>query len=878
MKKFLSTLFAVFFITSSGFSQIGGYALSFDGVDDYVSVPHNSNLNFTSFTVEAWIFPTALDSKIIGKTAYGSAVPGFNMGFTSDSKLYFECKQDWGSGCIAGGSSQTVSLNVWTHVAMSWSSGGYLKGYINGVEVLSVVSPALTITNSNSLVIGRAPWIDPNQGAFKGKIDEVRIWNLVRTQAQIKTCMSKELAGNESGLVGYYKMSNGSGTTLSDNQTYTTVNNATINGPLWKTSGCFAGPKNCLDFDGIDDYVSITNGVVLGTTFTQEMWIYPTDATETYRGLLGQQPSNSPSRCPCVYQFGKKVHFGMGNGTTWYSDTTYNDVLTINSWNHIAVTFDGTTYLVYVNGRLIYTSLCASGLIPLNAAQSGIGKVDNYFVGKIDEVRIWSTVRTETQIRENIMSILAGNETGLQAYYRMDYSDGTALYDITSNARNGTLTNMDPATDWVISGAFNTWIGSESNAWSTAANWSNGSVPVSTDNIGVYKWAIANELLLSGTPTLNHMIISSTSSPTLNSNFTVNGELIIDKDVNLNGYVITLGANGYLTEGNFRLYGTTGSITTTRTLNNISALNVGGLGAVITSSANMGSTTIIRGHTSQGGSQSILRYYDITPTTNTGLNATLVFNYNDNEINGNTETDLKLFKSTNSGTNWTVQNTSVVNTTNNTITLSGIDGFSRWTAANYNSSMPVELVSFTSALRGRDIRLCWVTNKETNNIGFDIERKTTETQWTKIGFVNGKGTTNESTSYSFSDTKLNPGKYYYRLKQIDLNGNFNYHNLNGLVEIGIPSKFSLSQNYPNPFNPATTIEFQISENSYIVLKVYNMAGKEIATLLNEKLQAGYYNVPFSINRFSNNCISSGVYFYKLTTEKFSAVKKMVVLK
>lgn len=876
MKKLLCTLIAVFFISGFAFSQIGGYALYLDGSDDFVNCGTSSSLNpTTAFTIEMWVnIPdTSKNMKLLSKFAWGY-LSGYIFG-VANGHLYPEIFTCTGSGWnhyqICSG---TISPNTWTHLAVTWASGGYLIGYINGVKIDSVLTAyPMTSSNSSSLFLGK--WDGFNT---LGKMDEIRIWNVTRTESEIKANMYKELVGNESGLKAYYKMSNGSGTTLTDNSGNN--NNGTLNnGPVWIASGCFAGPKNCLDFDGIDDYVAITSGVVLGTTFTQEMWIYPTDASVVYRGILGQQPTNSPSRCPCVYQYGRKVHFGMGNGSTWYSDITNNDVLTINSWNHVAVTFDGTTYLVYVNGRLIYTSLCCSGLIPLNVAQSGIGRVDNYFAGKIDEVRIWSTVRTLSQIRENFMNTLAGNESGLQAYYKMDYSDGTSLYDITSNSRNGTLTNMDPATDWVTSGAFNTWIGSESNSWSTVANWSKGTAPVSTDNVGIYKWATGNELTISGTPTVNHLFFSSTSSPTLSSDFYVNGELILNRDINLNGNVITLGVNGNLNEESNRLYGTSGTITTTRDLSALTAYNnIGGLGVSITTSlVGMGSTTITRGHATQGSNSSISRYFDITPTINLNLLATMVFGYNENELNGNTESDLKLFKSTNGGTNWTVQNSSTVNINDNSITQTLIGGFSRWTAANSNSPMPVELMSFTSNVNERNVLLKWVTNKESNNKGFYIERKSSDGVWIQIGFKDGKGTTSDITTYTFDDTKLNPGKYFYRLKQIDFNGNFAYHNLSGSIEISIPSKFSLSRNYPNPFNPVTKIDYEIPIDCRISIKVFDMAGKEITNLVNgEYIKAGYHTVTFYGADFA-----SGVYFYRIQAEGktgYTAVKKMVMIK
>ncbi len=874
MKNIYFSLLILLFSSCLCFSQIGGYSLYFDGVDDYVSVPHSSNLNFTAFTAEAWVCCVGTSNgKILGKTASGNAAPGFNIGI-NDNRTY--CFEVFGSSgpYLSKNTSITNASGIWTHVAMSWSTGGYMRCYVNGVEVGSVASSSFTITTSNNFIIGMAPW-GLNQNYFKGKIDEVRLWSVVRTESEIKTNMYKELAGNESGLKAYYKMSDGSGTSLTDNQSNVTANTGTINNAAtWEASGCFAGPRYALDFDGTDDFVSISNGVILGTTFSQEMWIYPIDVSEVYRAILGNETGSTFTRPPCVYQYGKKLHFGFGDNSNWNSDITANDVLTINTWNHLAFTFDGTTYLVYVNGRLVYTSLCASGKTPSGSALSLIGKLDNYYVGKIDELRIWNVVKTETQIRESMMCNLAGNESGLQAYFRMDYSDGTTLYDITSNGRNGTLTNMDPATDWVSSDAFNTWIGSESNAWSTALNWSMGSVPASTNNTGIYKWALGNELSLSGAPTLNHMLFSSTSSPTLNSSFTVNGEIILGRDIDLNGNTITLGSIGNLNEGSYRFYGSSGTITTTRTLNNISAQNVGGLGVTITTTADMGSTTITRGHTTQGSNSSISRYYDITPTTNSGLNATLEFSYNDNEMNWNVESDLKLFKSTNGGTNWSVQNSSTVNTTNNTITLTGIDGFSRWTAANYNSPMPVELFSFTSNISERNVKLTWQTCKEINNKGFEIERKCSESGWIKIGYVNGKGVSNEVTNYSYNDIKLNTGKYNYRLKQIDFNGNYAYHNLNGVIEIGIPSKFSLSQNYPNPFNPITKIDFELPVESKINIKIFDITGQEVLNVINNETRSvGYYSLVIDGSR-----LSSGVYFYNLTAGTYSETKKMILLK
>lgn len=187
--------------------------------------------------------------------------------------------------------------------------------------------------------------------------------------------------------------------------------------------------------------------------------------------------------------------------------------------------------------------------------------------------------------------------------------------------------------------------------------------------------------------------------------------------------------------------------------------------------------------------------------------------------------------------------------------------------------LPVELSSFVSIVKGNDVTLNWSTAQEVNNKGFEIERNSFDEGWKKIGYIEGNGTTNTQQSYSFTERGLTTGSYHYRLKQIDYNGNFEYHELTSEVIIGVPAKYSLAQNYPNPFNPSTIINYQLSINSFVTLKVYDISGREVKTLVNEVKDAGYYSVQFDAKN-----LSSGTYFYKITTDKFSDVKKMIVVK
>ena len=187
--------------------------------------------------------------------------------------------------------------------------------------------------------------------------------------------------------------------------------------------------------------------------------------------------------------------------------------------------------------------------------------------------------------------------------------------------------------------------------------------------------------------------------------------------------------------------------------------------------------------------------------------------------------------------------------------------------------LPVELASFTASTNNNEVTLNWSTATESNNSGFDIERSASNGVWSRVGNVAGNGTTVSPMNYSFTDRNVASGSYSYRLKQIDFNGNFEYFNLSNEVNVGIPTKFDLSQNYPNPFNPSTSINYEIPFDGKVSLKIFDMAGKEVATLVNEVKTAGYYTYNFNASN-----LSSGVYFYSLSANNFTATKKMMLLK
>ena len=142
-----------------------------------------------------------------------------------------------------------------------------------------------------------------------------------------------------------------------------------------------------------------------------------------------------------------------------------------------------------------------------------------------------------------------------------------------------------------------------------------------------------------------------------------------------------------------------------------------------------------------------------------------------------------------------------------------------------------------------------------------------------IGFVEGHGNSNSPKQYTFNDTDIQQsGVYYYRLKQIDNDGTFEYSNVI-TVNVGVPDKFFLSQNYPNPFNPTTNITFSLPEDSRVRITVYNLLGEQVAELVNSEFTSGSHTISFDANNFT-----SGIFLYRMEARNFVATKKMTLLK
>jgi hypothetical protein len=217
-----------------------------------------------------------------------------------------------------------------------------------------------------------------------------------------------------------------------------------------------------------------------------------------------------------------------------------------------------------------------------------------------------------------------------------------------------------------------------------------------------------------------------------------------------------------------------------------------------------------------------------------------------------------------------------INTTNGTSTeilpLGQYENYISFSINGNCSVVPVELTSFSANVNDGIVDLNWSTATEINNLGFEIERKSENTGWTKIDFVAGAGSTTQMRNYSYTDYTVKSGTYSYRLKQVDFNGDFEY-SATVNVDITPAMKYELSQNYPNPFNPSTKIRFSIPEASVVNLTVFNAIGEEVKALVNNYYDAGSHEVVFNASN-----LTSGIYFVKMESGSFVSTRKITLLK
>lgn len=537
------------------------------------------------------------------------------------------------------------------------------------------------------------------------------------------------------------------------------------------------GSGFALAFDGIDDVLRIENNSSINlSSLTIEAWINPTSAQS--RSILNKTAGSS-NGYELDITSGGNVAFRI-NGTTLTSAQSYP----VNEWTHIAATYNSSddSMKIYINGVLDLNSVTSP--IGGNSNRLLIGATaTSYFAGSLDEIRLWNTERTASQIQANMCKQLVGNEANLIGYWNFDSPEGLNVPDKTTNNNYATMHDM--------------------------ANY-------------VYDW--------SGAP------IGDESAYDYNSS---------------GGFTQTLSHS----DGD--------EITATTTSGTITGLQV----------YRVDSTPLRSGASNNSGTYTNidpLRYWGVKVFGTSTPTYTLVYNYNGHP-GITSESGLGLLQRDNLSDDTWADLTATLDQGDNTLTKSGLTG-TEFALASSNAPLPVELSLFSGRIIGGNIILNWETATEVRNYGFDVEKSIDGKNFSKFGFVQGNGNSNSTKYYSFEDNSPETGINYYRLKQIDTDGSFEYSKIIAL-NLNIPIEFSLSQNYPNPFNPTTTIDFTLPSNTFVSLKVYDLLGKQTALLINEQKEAGSYSLQFDGTNLAN-----GNYIYVINAGGKVITKKMTLLK
>ncbi|OQP54501.1 hypothetical protein A4H97_21225 [Niastella yeongjuensis] len=452
MKKNGLIFYLVFISALITTARAQNHAVVFDGPNDYVDCTNNTLLHANTIrTMECWVkFSSVTGSQEILSKSISNY--GIELLLFGGNLAAYYMNGSGAASYITYPILNNIVAGRWYHIATSWDNvKENIKLYVNGISVGTLFHvgnvTATGVSNAaGSFKIGQWSDAGENRELF-GTVDEVRIWNVTRTAAQIKQNMYS-VAPNATGLVAYYKADQGAGSKLTNSTANANLDGTLTNSPGWTTSPVQRG-SNAIQISGVSDYVTIpANNAYDFTTGTVEFLVKPTAfnplvATPCMlgnRGLLTTRWSFHMTPTSLI----------MYNGISQSLPATF----TPGTWYHLAFVINGSngTTTAYVNGNPLGTFPIGSGIGTGNWITIGrvrMGTEFDFFNGTIDEVRIWNTARTQAQISTNKNVSLTGTETGLVALFNFDQGvaggDNTGLtvardYSPTNN--NGSLANF----------------------------------------------------------------------------------------------------------------------------------------------------------------------------------------------------------------------------------------------------------------------------------------------------------------------------------------------------------------------------------------------------------------------------------------------------
>lgn len=354
---------------------------------------------------------------------------------------------------------------------------------------------------------------------------------------------------------------------------------------------------------------------------------------------------------------------------------------------------------------------------------------------------------------------------------------------------------------------------------------------------------------------------------------TIGAALTLGDGSTLTGSPIALGNGATLTDNGLA----SGSIKAVRTVGDGATVDFGNIGLTLTEDGGTnspGTVTVTRtdGDPVTLGDGSIDRYYDVSAASNSGLNVDLTFAYDEAELNGYQEGSLALFRSDDGGTNWDRLSTDAQTPSSNTLTQQDLSGFSRFTAAGASSTLPVELTQLEAVTESDAVVLRWSTASETNNAGFRVQHKTDQ-GYDTVDFVEGEGTTRQSTTYRFRVDDLDYGAHTFRLQQVDQDGTTHLSDPVS-VTFGLEGQYEVSKVAPNPVAARSQVEMAVQQSQDVTVALYDALGRRVTTLHTGTM------APKTTHRLGidSRGLSSGTYFLRVKGDHFQTTRQVVVVR
>ncbi|MEL7355615.1 MAG: LamG-like jellyroll fold domain-containing protein [Cyanobacteria bacterium J06560_6] len=428
--------------------------LNLDGSNDYVVINNSQSLDLTTaITVETWIKVDSFNHTWQAIVTKGD--DSWRLHRNHDTNQLNFSITDVGS--IVG--STNVNDGQWHHVAATYD-GSKMVLYVDGEIDAQLDATGLIPTNDYRILLGKNDQRKKRQ--FNGQLDEVRLWSDARSQAEIQASMNHSLAGTEDGLVANWTFDEATGTTLTDktgsdysgtllngqNNNFVTDDSLVITPSFDALKSTVSTENRTLKLDGANDYVAVgaTSQLDLSTTstFTLESQVYSTSTDNNFHGIMGYHPGSLEDRYPGMWVYKETgIHFGFGDGVNWYHKTV-NNVLTKGAWNHVAMTYDGTSLKLYVDAQEVFSTDAYAGKTLNTTQQIEIGKASSYeFKGQLDNAGVWNVARTQEELQTSMNGEVTGSESGLLGYWSFDEDSSTdnTIRDLSANGLHGTLIN-----------------------------------------------------------------------------------------------------------------------------------------------------------------------------------------------------------------------------------------------------------------------------------------------------------------------------------------------------------------------------------------------------------------------------------------------------